>query len=110
MLISPTRSADAEALLAHVARSWALLAFAVFAHAVLPGLSAEEGACASHGWCASDPRLLGGLLAVMGGVFALFVAAYDRRAARVTNRPIWSDTPLLGLNFVLSPRRPRPRC
>jgi len=48
------------------------------------------------------PGLLGSLIAVVGGVFAFFVAGYTGVLLAVTNRPIWSDTPLLGLNFVVS--------
>ena len=83
--------------------SWALLAFGGFAMLSFLASLAEEGRL-HQPWLVRfrPPGLLGGLLAVMGGVFALFVAAYTGVLLAVTNRPIWSDTPLLGLNFVLS--------
>jgi protein NrfD len=83
--------------------SWALLAFGGFAMLSFLASLAEEGRLRQP-WLVRlrPPGLLGGLLAVLGGVFALFVAAYTGVLLAVTNRPIWSDTPLLGLNFVLS--------
>jgi formate-dependent nitrite reductase membrane component NrfD len=83
--------------------SWALLAFGGFAMLSFLASLAEEGRLRQP-WLVRfrPPGLLGVLLAVMGGVFALFVAAYTGVLLAVTTRPIWSDTPLLGLNFVLS--------
>jgi formate-dependent nitrite reductase membrane component NrfD len=37
-----------------------------------------------------------------GGFFAFFVAGYTGVLLAVTNRPIWSDSPLLGMLFVVS--------
>ena len=42
------------------------------------------------------------VVAVIGGVFGFFVAGYTGVLLAVTNRPIWADTPLLGLVFVVS--------
>ncbi|HSK10772.1 MAG TPA: NrfD/PsrC family molybdoenzyme membrane anchor subunit [Vicinamibacterales bacterium] len=41
-------------------------------------------------------------IAVLGGVFGFFLAGYTGVLLAVTNRPIWSDTPLLGLLFIVS--------
>src|SRR5690606_21155112 len=37
-----------------------------------------------------------------GGLAGLYVAGYTGVLLAVTNRPIWSDTPLLGALFILS--------
>jgi formate-dependent nitrite reductase membrane component NrfD len=42
------------------------------------------------------------VIAVIGGVFGFYVAGYTGVLLAVTNRPIWSDTPLLGMLFVIS--------
>jgi protein NrfD len=41
-------------------------------------------------------------IAIAGGIFGFFVAGYTGVLLAVTNRPIWSDTPLLGLLFLVS--------
>jgi protein NrfD len=48
------------------------------------------------------PSLLGRLFAAIGGLFGFFIAGYTGVLLAVTNRPIWSDTPLLGLLFIVS--------
>src|SRR5437016_1092374 len=48
------------------------------------------------------PGVVGVIIASVGGGFAFFVAGYTGVLLAVTNRPIWSDTPLLGLNFLAS--------
>jgi formate-dependent nitrite reductase membrane component NrfD len=45
---------------------------------------------------------LGAILSVIGGLLGFFVAGYTGVLLAVTNRPIWSDTPLLGMLFVVS--------
>ncbi|MGH2544155.1 MAG: NrfD/PsrC family molybdoenzyme membrane anchor subunit, partial [Ardenticatenaceae bacterium] len=42
------------------------------------------------------------LLAVAGGLVAFFIASYTGVLLSVTNRPIWADTSLLGLLFLVS--------
>ncbi len=39
---------------------------------------------------------------MLGGLLGFFVAGYTGVLLAVTNRPIWSDTPLLGMLFVVS--------
>jgi formate-dependent nitrite reductase membrane component NrfD len=41
-------------------------------------------------------------VAIVGGLLGIFVSCYTGVLLAVTNRPIWSDTPLLGLNFLIS--------
>jgi protein NrfD len=48
------------------------------------------------------PTVLGRIVGVLGGFFGLFLAGYTGVLLAVTNRPIWSDTPLLGLLFIVS--------
>jgi formate-dependent nitrite reductase membrane component NrfD len=48
------------------------------------------------------PGLLGTLVTCLGGVFGFFIAGYTGILLAVTNRPIWSDTNLLGLVFLIS--------
>jgi formate-dependent nitrite reductase membrane component NrfD len=48
------------------------------------------------------PGVPGTAVAVLGGLSALFLASYTGVLLAVTNRPIWSDTTLLGLVFVVS--------
>ncbi len=48
------------------------------------------------------PGVLGGVITVIGGLLGFFVAGYTGVLLTVTNRPIWADTPVLGLAFVIS--------
>jgi formate-dependent nitrite reductase membrane component NrfD len=41
-------------------------------------------------------------IAVTGGIFGFYIAGYTGVLLAVTNRPIWSDTPLLGMLFIVS--------
>jgi formate-dependent nitrite reductase membrane component NrfD len=83
--------------------SWALVVFGIFALLSFLGALAEDGRLdkpAAHRL--RPPGILGAIIAVIGGLFAFFVAGYTGVLLTVTNRPIWSDTPLLGLLFVVS--------
>ena len=42
------------------------------------------------------------MIAGLGGLFGFYVAGYTGVLLAVTNRPIWSDTPLLGMLFIVS--------
>lgn len=48
------------------------------------------------------PGWLGTLVAVPGAFFALVVTGYTGIMISVLNRPIWSDTPLFGMLFLVS--------
>ncbi|HEY7519876.1 MAG TPA: NrfD/PsrC family molybdoenzyme membrane anchor subunit [Methylomirabilota bacterium] len=83
--------------------SWALLVFGFFAF--LSFLSAlAEGRRWRDGRLQMfrPPAAVGTVVAVLGGLLGFFVAGYTGVLLAVTNRPIWSDTTLLGLNFVIS--------
>lgn len=83
--------------------SWALLIFGIFSVLAFLSALAEAGRL---DWPAArrfrPPGGLGGLLSVVGGVLGFYVAGYTGVLLAVTNRPIWSDTPLLGMLFVVS--------
>ena len=48
------------------------------------------------------PSTIGRIVAVLGGVAGFYIAGYTGILLAVTNRPIWSDTPLLGMLFLAS--------
>jgi formate-dependent nitrite reductase membrane component NrfD len=86
--------------------SWGLLLF---------GLFAFLGALAALGEDRSDVRLLqsapvralrrpgpSAVIAVLGSIFGLFIAGYTGVLLAVTNRPVWADSTLLGLLFLVS--------
>jgi protein NrfD len=50
----------------------------------------------------SAPSGLARMISVMGAIFGLYIAGYTGVLLAVTNRPIWSDTPLLGMLFIVS--------
>lgn len=86
--------------------SWGLLLFGLFAFlAALAALSEEH----------PDRRLLQAgpiralrrrgpstVIAVLGSAFGLFLAGYTGVLLAVTNRPIWADSTLLGILFLVS--------
>jgi protein NrfD len=86
--------------------AWALLLFGLFAFlAALAALSEERP---NIRLLQSAPlRLLrrpgpSALVAVLGSIFGLYIAGYTGVLLAVTNRPIWADSQLLGLLFVVS--------
>ena len=90
--------------------SWGLLLFGLFASlAAVAALSEERaGRGGGHRLLQSAPvRFLGrrgpaAVIAVLGSVFGLFIAGYTGVLLAVTNRPIWADSTLLGLLFLVS--------
>ena len=83
--------------------SWALLLFGIFSLLSFLSALAEDGRLQ---WPKArdfrPPGMLGGILSVIGGLLGFYVAGYTGVLLAVTNRPIWSDTPLLGMLFVVS--------
>jgi len=86
--------------------SWGLLLFSLFAFLAALGALSEER---------PDRRLLqsapvralrrrgpSAAIAVLGSIFGLFLAGYTGVLLAVTNRPIWADSTLLGLLFLVS--------
>ena len=81
--------------------AWGLLAFGFFAFL---SFLATLGSADRRSTFARlrPPGALGTIVAVLGGVSGFFLASYTGVLLAVTNRPIWSDTTLLGLVFVIS--------
>ena len=50
----------------------------------------------------SPPSALARLFSTIGAIFGLYIAGYTGVLLAVTNRPIWSDTPLISMLFVVS--------
>jgi protein NrfD len=83
--------------------SWALLIFGIFALLSFLGALVEDNRLAwPAGHKIRPPTLLGRMIGLIGGIFGFYVAGYTGVLLAVTNRPIWSDTPLLGMLFVVS--------
>src|SRR2546421_6232997 len=83
--------------------SWALLLFGGCAFLSFVAVLAERS------WLAwpplrrlSSPAPLGRLVTVIGALLGFYVAGYTGVLLAVTNRPIWADTTLLGLTFLIS--------
>jgi formate-dependent nitrite reductase membrane component NrfD len=83
--------------------SWALLIFGAFTLLAFLAALAEAGRLRSPLLRRlRPPALPGTIVAVVGGILGFFVAGYTGVLLAVTNRPIWSDTNLLGLVFLVS--------
>lgn len=83
--------------------SWALFIFGIFSLLSFLGALAEDGRWQKPAAKSLlPPNALGSIIAMIGGLFGFFVAGYTGVLLSVTNRPIWSDTSLLGLLFVVS--------
>ncbi|MGE5217949.1 MAG: NrfD/PsrC family molybdoenzyme membrane anchor subunit [Chloroflexota bacterium] len=83
--------------------SWALFVFGIFSLLSFLGALAEDGRLQkTAARNLRPPGALGSIIALVGGLFGFFVAGYTGVLLGVTNRPIWSDTSLLGMLFVVS--------
>jgi protein NrfD len=83
--------------------SWALLIFGIFALlSFLRALVEDDRLVWPVGRRIRPPTVLGRIIGLIGGIFGFYVAGYTGVLLAVTNRPIWSDTPLLGMLFVVS--------
>jgi protein NrfD len=83
--------------------SWALLLFGGVALLSFVAALAEDRRFRWPGLARlRRPGVLGTAVSVIGGLLAFFVAGYTGVLLSVTNRPIWADTPLLGLVFLIS--------
>jgi protein NrfD len=83
--------------------TWGITIFGVFATAAFLGALAEarpSGIFRIFGFLGRGA--IAKLIALVGIVPAFFVAGYTGVVLTVTNRPLWADTPMLGLLFVLS--------
>jgi formate-dependent nitrite reductase membrane component NrfD len=83
--------------------SWALLLFGVFGFvSFIAALSETERLRWRAPRRVRPPGVLGLIFTAIGGMLGLYVAGYTGVLLAVTNRPIWSDTPLLGMLLVVS--------
>jgi formate-dependent nitrite reductase membrane component NrfD len=83
--------------------AWALLIFGIFALiSFLAALVEDDRLTWPAGRKFRPPGMLSAVFAMIGGFFGFYVAGYTGVLLAVTNRPIWSDTPLLGMLFIVS--------
>lgn len=83
--------------------SWALLVFGAFSFAAFLAALTDAGHVRwDRARVLRPPGVVGGFVAVGGGILGFFVAGYTGVLLAVTNRPIWADTTLLGLTFLAS--------
>lgn len=81
--------------------AWGLLVFGGFSFLSFLGALAPDEERRGLAWLRS-PGVVGTIISVLGGLAGFFLASYTGVLLAVTNRPIWSDTPLLGAVFVVS--------
>lgn len=86
--------------------SWGLLCFGLFSFLGALGALSEERP-GSRLLQSAPVRVLRRqgfriAMAVLGSVFGLFLAGYTGVLLAVTNRPVWADSTLLGLLFLVS--------
>jgi formate-dependent nitrite reductase membrane component NrfD len=79
--------------------AWMLMIFGFFS--LLSFLAALRGDESGFARC-RPPGPLGTIIAILGGLSGAFLAGYTGVLLSVTNRPIWADTNLLGLVFLVS--------
>ncbi|MBI2526250.1 MAG: polysulfide reductase NrfD [Candidatus Rokubacteria bacterium] len=83
--------------------AWALLGFGFFSLlSFLAALAEERSGRWQRFGVLRPPGPLGLVAVALGGLFGLFLSGYTGVLLAVTNRPVWADTPLLGLVFVVS--------
>src|SRR5438093_4426738 len=81
--------------------AWGLLVFGGFAFLSFLGALADSGRRRGFAFL-SPPAPLGMIVSVLGGLAGFFLVSYTGVLLAVTNRPIWSDTSLLGAVFLVS--------
>lgn len=90
--------------------SWALLIFGIFSFLSFMMALADDDdfplpALRRFRWNAMrhEPASMARrVVAVLGGLAGFYIAGYTGVLLAVTNRPIWSDTPLISMLFVVS--------
>lgn len=82
--------------------SWALAVFGAFAFLSFLAALADDGRLPIRALAALHRGMFGKLFVAVGASAAFFLASYTGVLLSVTNRPIWADTNLLGLLFLLS--------
>jgi protein NrfD len=81
--------------------SWGLLLFGLFATLAAISAAREEGLI---GWgpAAVVGRGFRTVVAIIGGLLGFFLAGYTGVLLSVSNRPLWADSPMLGMLFLFS--------
>ncbi len=82
--------------------SWALLIFGAIALLMALASLAEEGRLSWSPLRVLRHGVLKILVVFVGALVAFFIASYTGVLLAVTNRPIWADTYLIGLLFLIS--------
>ena len=81
--------------------AWGLLLFGLFAALAALAAAREEERVR---W--GPAFVVGGafrsLVAIIGGIFGFFLAGYTGVLLSVSNRPVWADSPMLGVLFLIS--------
>src|SRR2546430_436116 len=81
--------------------AWGLLVFGGFAFLSFLGALADGGRRRGFAFL-RPPAPIGVIVSVLGGLAGFFLVSYTGVLLAVTNRPIWSDTTLLGAVFLVS--------
>ncbi len=84
------------------AGSWAIFLFGFVAFLMVLGALAEAQVIRWAPLRGLRHPVVRAILATLGGVTAFFVASYTGVLLSVTNRPVWADSNLLGLLFLVS--------
>jgi protein NrfD len=82
--------------------AWALALFGAVAFLTFLGTLASDGRIVSRRLVVLREGGLGRAITTVGATLGFFVAAYTGVLISVTNRPVWSESTLWGLVFVLS--------
>jgi protein NrfD len=81
--------------------AWGLLVFGGFSFLSFLGALADDARRRAFA-VLRPPGLVGTIVSVLGGLAGFFLVSYTGVLLAVTNRPIWSDTTLLGAVFLVS--------
>jgi len=81
--------------------AWIVGVYSLFAALAFAGVLAERGIL-PRGLRVLRMGGVGTLVSALTALLGLFLAGYTGVLLAATNRPLWSDTPLLGLLFLLS--------
>jgi formate-dependent nitrite reductase membrane component NrfD len=81
--------------------AWGLLVFGGFSFLSFLGALAEDERRRRFA-VLRPPSVIGAIVSVLGGIAGFFLVSYTGVLLAVTNRPIWSDTTLLGAVFLVS--------
>jgi formate-dependent nitrite reductase membrane component NrfD len=81
--------------------AWGLLLFGLFAAlAALASAREEERVHWGPGFVVGSGFRT--VVAIVGGIFGFFLAGYTGVLLSVSNRPVWADSPMLGMLFLVS--------